>query len=99
MQIFLQPFASARLLASDKPRDPHPSCPVCSEFQTRISVDLTRATLGDLVEDFLRLELGYGEKEISVSTEAGLVYDPEETENLNKKLSDLGKISCPGNPC
>lgn len=51
---------------------------------------MSRATLNDLVEDFLRLQLGYGDKEIAVSSEAGVLYDPDETENLSKKLSDLG---------
>ncbi|KAK3387804.1 hypothetical protein B0H63DRAFT_391367 [Podospora didyma] len=89
-EVFLTPFASARLLASDRSRQPNPECPVCSVFQTRAIVDLSRATLNDLVEDFLKLELGYGEKEISVSNDVGILYDPDETDNLTKKLSDLG---------
>lgn len=36
------------------------------------------------------MQLGFGDKEIAVSTEAGILYDPDETENLSKKLSDLG---------
>lgn len=43
------------------------------------------------MEDLLRLQLGFGDKEFAVSTEAGILYDPDETENLTKKLSDLGK--------
>ncbi|KAK4189817.1 putative ubiquitin-activating enzyme E1-like protein [Podospora australis] len=89
-EVFLTPFASARLLASDKPREPNPDCPVCGVFQTRVYVDLSRATLNDLVEDFLKLQLGYGEKDISVSNEVGILYDPDETDNLDKKLSELG---------
>jgi len=50
---------------------------------------MSRATLNDLVEDLLRLELGYGE-EFSVNNEVGPLYDPDETENLTKKLSELG---------
>ncbi|TDZ67313.1 Ubiquitin-activating enzyme E1-like [Colletotrichum trifolii] len=50
----------------------------------------TKATLKDLVEDFVRLELGYGEKEFAVNNDAGPLYDPDETENLSKKLSELG---------
>jgi len=50
---------------------------------------MSRATLNDLVEDFLRLELGYGE-EIVVTNEVGPLYDVEETDNLEKKLSELG---------
>ncbi|KAH6620847.1 hypothetical protein B0J18DRAFT_209285 [Chaetomium sp. MPI-SDFR-AT-0129] len=89
-EVFLTPFAPARLLASDRSREPNPDCPVCSVFQTRAYVDLSRATLNDLVEDFLKLELGYGEKEISISNEVGILYDPDETDNLTKKLSELG---------
>lgn len=59
-------------------------------FQASVSVDLSRATLNDFVEDFVRLQLGYGSKELAVSTEAGVLYDPDENDNLSKKLSDLG---------
>lgn len=93
VQAFLSPFSSglpARLISADRPQPPNPSCPVCSVFQTSAYVDLSRATLKDLVEDFLRLQLGYGEKEIAVSTDAGILYDPDETEHLPKKLTDLG---------
>ncbi|KAL2155422.1 hypothetical protein VTH82DRAFT_164 [Thermothelomyces myriococcoides] len=89
-EVFLTPFAPARLLASDKSREPNPDCPVCGVFQTRAYVDLSRATLNDLVEDFLKLELGYGEKDISISNDIGILYDPDETDNLSKKLSELG---------
>jgi hypothetical protein len=50
---------------------------------------MSRATLGDLVEDFLKMELGYGE-EIVVNHGNNLLYDVDETENLGKKLSELG---------
>jgi ubiquitin-like 1-activating enzyme E1 B len=41
------------------------------------------------VEDFLRLGLSYGD-EFTVNNDIGLLYDVEETDNLEKKLSDLG---------
>lgn len=43
-----------------------------------------------MVEGFLRARLGYGDKEISISNEVGILYDPDETDNLDKKLSELG---------
>ncbi len=52
---------------------------------------MSRATLGDLVEDFLKMELGYSE-EIVVNHGNNLLYDVDETENLSKKLSELGII-------
>lgn len=62
---------------------------MCSVAQTRVVVDMSRATLKDLVEDFLKLELGYGE-EIVVNHGDNLLYDQDETENLARKLSELG---------
>lgn len=88
-EVFLSPFAPERLLSSDKYRGPDPDCPVCSVAQIQILVDMSRATLGDLVEDFLRLELGYGE-EIVVNHGDSLLYDVEETDNLEKKMGELG---------
>ncbi|KAI1496173.1 SUMO-activating enzyme subunit uba-2 [Biscogniauxia marginata] len=89
-EVFLTPFTSQRLLAPDRPRAPNPQCPVCSNFQTSVYVDLSKATLNDLVEDFVRLQLGYGEREFAVNSEDGLLYDPDETDNLEKKLTELG---------
>jgi ubiquitin-like 1-activating enzyme E1 B len=70
-------------------KPPNPECPVCGVAQGKIYVDPDRATLNDLVEDVLRMQLGYGE-EFSVSNEIGTIYDPDLDDNLPKKLSDLG---------
>ena len=91
-EVFLTPFASQRLLAPDRCRPPNPDCPVCSVYHTSAYVDFSKATLGDLVEKFVKLQLGYGEREFAVNSEAGLLYDPDETDNLEKKLSELGKL-------
>ena len=71
---------------------PKPDCPVCGVFQTSVYVDLERATLNDLVEQFLRADLGYGDKDLVVNNDVGILYDADETENLSKKLSDLGGL-------
>ena len=70
-------------------KQPNPQCPVCSVAKGKVFVDADRATLNDLVEDVLRLQLGYGE-EFSVSNEIGTIYDPDFDDNLSKKLSELG---------
>jgi len=88
--VFLSPFAPQRLLSSDHYREPTPDCPVCSPAQTRILVDLNSTTLGDVVEGLLRSQFGYGE-EFTVNNEVGTLYDVDETENLAKKLADLGE--------
>lgn len=51
-------------------------------------IDPARATLQDLVEGVLRLELGYGE-ELSVLNNSEVIYDPDLEDNLAKKLSDF----------
>ncbi|KAI1403483.1 hypothetical protein F4819DRAFT_495353 [Hypoxylon fuscum] len=89
-EVFLTPFAPQRLLGTDRTRPPNPDCPVCSIYNTSIEADLSRATLNDLVETIIKLQLGYGEKEFAVNSEAGVLYDPDEQDNLEKSLGDLG---------
>lgn len=56
-----------------------------------VTVDLSRATLSDVV-DFIKDKLGYGDKDIVVNNDVGILYDADETDNLPKKLSELGII-------
>jgi ubiquitin-like 1-activating enzyme E1 B len=79
-----------RLLSSGWPTSPNPDCPVCGVVYTTAYVDFSKATLNDLVEEFIKTRLRYGDKEISISNEVGILYDPDETENLDKQLSELG---------
>jgi ubiquitin-like 1-activating enzyme E1 B len=80
---------SERVLNAEKPREPNPECPTCSVAQIRLIIDPSRATLNDLVEDLLKMNLGYGE-ELSIRTEQGIVYDPDLEDNLSKKFSEMG---------
>jgi hypothetical protein len=90
-QVFLE-RSGARALNSDSLKPPNPNCPVCSVAQGRVKIDPERATINDLVQDILRLQLGYGE-ELSLSNELGTIYDPDLEDNLPKKLSELGVIN------
>ncbi len=78
-----------RAMNSEPLRPPIPDCSVCGVATSRIEVDPSRATLNDLVEDILRLQLGYGE-ELTINNEVGTVYDPDLDDNLDKKFEDLG---------
>jgi ubiquitin-like 1-activating enzyme E1 B len=78
-----------RAMNSECLRPPNPDCAVCGIATSRLEVDPTRATLNDLVEDVLRLQLGYGE-ELTINNEVGTVYDPDLDDNLSKKFEDLG---------
>lgn len=83
--------STERLIASEPLRPPKPDCPVCSVARARISIDPARATLSDLVEGVLRKQVGYGE-EFSVSSERGILFDPDLEDNLPKKLSEIGVV-------
>jgi ubiquitin-like 1-activating enzyme E1 B len=62
-----------------------------------VTVDPSRTTLQDIVEGLIQSHLGYGEKEFVLNNDVGVLYDPDETENLPKKLVDLSKLAviCP----
>ena len=81
--------STARVINSDTLKPPNPDCSMCGVSQSTLIVDTHRATLNDLVEDVLKLQLGYGE-ELTISNEVGILFDPELDDNLAKKLSDLG---------
>jgi ubiquitin-like 1-activating enzyme E1 B len=91
-EVFLTPFAPARLLAPDRSREPNPTCPVCGVFNVTVTVDPSRATVNDIVDGFLRKHLGFGEKEFVLNNDVGIVYDADETDNLPKKLVDIGNL-------
>jgi ubiquitin-like 1-activating enzyme E1 B len=87
--VFLAPNGTERRLTTEALGPPNPECAVCSVAQTTLEVDISRATLNDLVEGLLRLQLGYGE-EFSVNKGANILYDVEEDVNLSKTFSELG---------
>ncbi|KAI9780574.1 MAG: E1 ubiquitin-activating protein uba2 [Peltula sp. TS41687] len=78
-----------RVISAEKLSPPKSDCAVCAVAQSRLEVDTSRATLNDLVENLLRVELGYGE-EFSVNNEIGTLYDPDLDDNLDKRFKDLG---------
>ncbi|KAF2088735.1 ThiF family protein [Saccharata proteae CBS 121410] len=81
--------STERVITSEKLHPPKPECPVCGVAQTTLVVDTSRATIKDLVEDFLRIQLGYGE-ELSITSDAGILYDPELDDNLPKRFAEVG---------
>lgn len=87
--VFLSKNLIDNALMAEPLSAPNPNCPVCGTTQARISVDLSRATLRDLVEGLLQQQLGYTSL-VTVSTDAGILYDPELDDNLPRKLADMG---------
>lgn len=55
---------------------------------------MSRATLQDLVKDFVKLQLPYSGKDIAITKDSTIIYDDiEEDWDLSRKLSDLGNFA------
>ncbi|OQD90499.1 hypothetical protein PENANT_c001G02183 [Penicillium antarcticum] len=86
--VFLE-RSGARAINSESLNPPNPDCPVCSVPQIRVEIDPEVATVNDLVEGVLRMELGYS-GEISLAIPGQVIYDVDCEDNLEKKLSNWG---------
>lgn len=86
--VFLSRSAD-RAFSAEKLSPPNPGCEICGVARTGIEADITRATLGDLVEKVLRGALGYGE-EVCVLVGQALLFDADFDDNLETPLCDLG---------
>ncbi|KAJ6099405.1 hypothetical protein N7467_000940 [Penicillium canescens] len=88
--VFLE-RSGARAINSESLNPPNPNCPVCSLLQVRVEADPDVATVNDLVEGVLRMELGYG-KDLSITHGSEEIYagDGELDDNLEKKFSHFG---------
>ncbi|KAL3479312.1 hypothetical protein BJX99DRAFT_222364 [Aspergillus californicus] len=86
--VFLE-RSGTRAINSGSLNAPNPHCHICSTVYVTITINLARATLGDLVEKVLRQQLEYGE-EFSINTEQGTIYDPDLEDNLPRQLTELG---------
>ena len=42
------------------------------------------------MDGFVKENLGFKDKEFALSNDVGVLYDPDETENLTKSLKELG---------
>ena len=86
--LFLQSKSTDKVIASESLASPRPDCPVCSPVYAKLlSPEGSTQTLQHLV-NLLREHIGYDE--FSVTTDAGVIYDPDLVDNLQKPLSELG---------
>jgi Ubiquitin/SUMO-activating enzyme ubiquitin-like domain len=61
---------------------------VCSQVSTNVTVDPSRATVKDLVEDVLVNKLSYADG-VTLRNESTVLYDPDFDDNLSKTFADL----------
>ncbi|GAB7350736.1 hypothetical protein MBLNU459_g1287t1 [Dothideomycetes sp. NU459] len=78
-----------RMINQESLRPPKADCAICGNAQATLKVDISKTTLDQLLEQLLKVKLGYT-GELSISTDAGIVYDPDMEENLPKTLHELG---------
>ncbi|TKA33763.1 hypothetical protein B0A50_00599 [Salinomyces thailandicus] len=84
--VFLNSRSTERMITTQNLVPPNPACPVCSPVYAKLGVPAgTKATLHELV---LLLKEKLGHDEFSVTTDAGMVFDPDLDENLPKPLSE-----------
>ena len=92
--VFLQSKSTERLITSEPLGRPKADCPVCSPVYAKLLLpDSGAPTLQDLV-DLLKARIGY--EEFAIAADAGILYDPDLDDNLQKPLSELG-ITASGN--
>ncbi|RPB19596.1 ubiquitin-activating enzyme [Terfezia boudieri ATCC MYA-4762] len=80
--------SSERVFSTEKLSAPNLSCDVCGVARATVEVDLSRATLDDLIEGYLKKGLGYGD-EISILTDQ-LLYDPDFDDNVGNEFTSMG---------
>ncbi|KAF1349057.1 ThiF family protein [Delphinella strobiligena] len=78
-----------RMISNEPLRPPKPDCGVCGNAQASLIVNAEKATIEDIVDRLLKAKLGYTD-ELSITTDEGIIYDPDMEENLSKTLSELG---------
>lgn len=78
-----------RMISKEDLRKPKPDCAICGNAQARLVTDPQKMTLEQLVEELLKAKLGYTD-ELSITTDNGVIYDPDLEENLPKTMSELG---------
>ncbi|KAI7193629.1 putative ubiquitin-like activating enzyme [Hortaea werneckii] len=84
--VFLNSRSTERMITTQHLMPPNPTCPVCSPVYAKLIVPAdTKATLHELV---LLLKEKTGFEDFSLTTSAGVIYDPDLEDNLSKPLSE-----------
>jgi len=85
--VFLNSKSTERMITTQNLAVPNSDCPVCSPFYAKLKIPSgTSHTLQELVDEVKRR---FGYEDFSITTDAGIVYDPDLEDNLEKSLQDL----------
>ncbi|KAF2719123.1 hypothetical protein K431DRAFT_273281 [Polychaeton citri CBS 116435] len=85
--VFLASKNVERMLMSQALATPKPDCPVCSPAYAKLCVPSTGSqTLQDLV-NLIQHKTGF--EDFSITTDLGMIYDPDLEDNLSKPLAEI----------
>ncbi|KAK0343132.1 E1 ubiquitin-activating protein uba2 [Friedmanniomyces endolithicus] len=86
--VFLNSRSTERMITTQTLAPPKADCPVCSPVYAKLRLrngEGGEATLQELV-DLLKEKVGH--EDFAITTEAGIIYDPDLEDNLEKPLKD-----------
>lgn len=85
--VFLNSKSTERMITTQNLAAPSFGCPVCSPYYAKLRIPTGAShTLQELVDELKRR---FGYEDFSITTDAGVVYDPDLEDNLEKPLEDL----------
>lgn len=93
--VFLASKSTERLISPQDLAPPRPDCPVCSPVYAKVSITPNSTRKLSSFVDMLKTQIGY--EDFAITTDAGMIYDPDLDDNLDKPLVELGigdKSSC-----
>ena len=83
--VFLNSKSTERMITTQNLSAPNIHCPVCSPMYAKLKLPSgTSHPLSELVDE---LKSRFDYEDFSITTSAGLIYDPDLEDNLPKKLS------------
>ncbi|KAF2763647.1 hypothetical protein EJ03DRAFT_332559 [Teratosphaeria nubilosa] len=87
--VFLNSRSTERMVTTQSLGAPNPDCPVCSPVYAKLLLPTdSSATLHELV---LLLKENMGYEDFSITTDVGVIYDPDLEDNLSKHLKEYVK--------
>lgn len=85
--VFLASKSTERMMNTQNLGAPNPDCPVCSPVYAKLKIPVGAShPLQELVDE---LKQRFGYDEFSITTDAGVIYDPDLEDNLEKPLEEL----------
>lgn len=76
-------------VSSTEPPKPNPHCAVCRTPYVNLSIDTSKVTIDQFVQEIARDKVGYP-GDLAVRDGSRILYDPDEEENGSKTLAQMG---------